>query len=71
MRVRPVHYQHHKHSQYLHTYCGLINFQGYRPWSFVRIRRTVTCKRCLRMIERDEQIMSYRDRLSFWKQKMK
>lgn len=64
---RPVHYMHHRHAQYLHTYCGLINFEGYRPWNFVRSRRSTTCKRCLAKIEKDEGIVSYRERLAYWK----
>ena len=69
--TRPVHFQHHAHTQYLHTYCGLINFQGYRPWNFVRSRKPVTCKRCVRMLERDEGVIPYRERLAFWKARWK
>ncbi len=63
---RPVHFQHYKHVQYVHTYCGLVNFQGYRAWPFTRQRKEVTCKRCLWTLRRDEQVISYKARLAFW-----
>ncbi len=44
---RPVHFQHYKHVGYVHTYCGLVNFQGYRVWPFTRQQGNVTCMKCL------------------------
>lgn len=64
--ARPMHFQHYKHVQYLHTYCGLINFLGYRPWEFTRQRKQVSCKRCLWSLERDERAVSYKTRLAQW-----
>lgn len=63
---RPIHLQHYKHVRYVHTYCGLVNFQGYRAWPFTRQRKHVTCRRCLWMIERDEQVVTYKSRLAEW-----
>ena len=71
MRSRPIHFQHYAHAQYLHTYCGLINFQGYRAWDFTRQRGHVSCKRCLWMLERDERVVTYKTRLAFWAAKKK
>jgi hypothetical protein len=66
---RPIHFQHFKHVQYLHTYCGLINFQGYRAWPFSRTRNDVTCKRCKWTLKRDERVVSYTVRLAMWAKK--
>ena len=66
---RPVHFQHYRHTQYLHTYCGLINFQGYRAWPFTRQRKNVTCRRCLWTLDRDKRVVPYKVRLALWAKK--
>lgn len=68
---RPVHFQHYKYVRYVHTYCGLVNFAGYREWPFTRTRQNVTCKRCLWSIERDERVVSYKARLAEWARRKK
>ena len=68
---KPIHFQHYKHAQYFHTYCGLINFAGYRAWPFTRQRKHVTCKRCLWTLERDERVVTYRDRIAEWAKRKK
>ena len=67
--MRPIHFQHYGNKPYFHTYCGMINFQGYREWPFTRTQKLVTCKLCLNRIAGDEQVVSYRSRLAQWAQR--
>ena len=70
--MKPVHFQHYSHAKvYVHTYCGLINFRGYRAWPFTRQQKEVTCKRCLWTLKRDRTVLSYKARLAYWTAKKK
>ena len=63
---RPVHYQHYKTGQYAHTYCGLINFAGYYPWNFTRVKKGVSCKRCEAAIGKDDRMVSFKAKCEYW-----
>jgi hypothetical protein len=50
----------------MHTYCGLINFAGYRAWAFTRTRKEVTCKNCLNQLRKTSRVIPFKARLKLY-----